>query len=169
MSVLGEYRRLTPEALAEHRADPGRAYERIVELGDELDLDRSWARLAALLELAEFPVNPVTGGSPFPDEQSTWDARALDAGQVATAAAHLRRTPFEVLGRHLRPLLDGEDWRVLPPQPLIDLSWEELPRCRADEATELAIRQTLAAAYDSLVRYFGEAAERGQCTVFWAA
>jgi hypothetical protein len=165
-----------PVALLEEiRATPEDAYARVLALPDMLDLDRAWQRLAALMDAAKFPLNPITAGELFPDERHSFgrdgDSRALSPEQVAAAAAHLIKTPFSELAPHLRPLLDAEPRFPLPDprapllEPLAPLDPESY---RVDEETERAIRKTLEKSYSELVSFFREAAERGECTVFWA-
>ncbi|GAA0466358.1 hypothetical protein Ade02nite_46750 [Paractinoplanes deccanensis] len=169
MSVLGEFRRVAPEELERIRAVPELARDRADRLPAWLDLDRAWERLAALMDRAGFPVNPISGGEPFPDERHAF-GRSLTPAQVATAATHLARTPFGELEPHLRPLLDGEGWFQLPEQPLLEpFVPTEADFHPVDDETARAIRDTLAEAYAELAQFFTAAARDGQCTVFWAA
>ena len=172
MSWLGEFRRLPVVLLEEIRAAPQEAYDRVAVLDDMLDLDRAWQRLAALMDRADFPLNPISAGALFPDERHAFgrdgDSRALTPEQVAMAAAHFSRTPFDVLAVHLRPLLDSEQWVPIPDPLLAPPAPAEVGTYRVDDETERAIRRTLAASYRELVAFFAAAAKHRQCTVFWA-
>src|SRR5690349_1229645 len=125
MSIEGEFRRMPASVLDDIRAHPGQAYQRVLGSGVRLDLGRSWERMAALLDRARFPINPITAGAVFPAEDHAFgrefDSRMLTADQVATVAAHLAGTPFEEVAAHLRPLLDTEPWVRLadPAAPLL--------------------------------------------------
>jgi hypothetical protein len=175
VSWLGEFRRVSAVLLEEIRATPEEAYDRVAILDDMLDLDRAWQRLAALMDRAEFPLNPITAGTPYPDERHAFgrdaDSRALTTEQVAAAAEHLSLTAFAVLGAHLRPLLDAEAWIPIPDPnaPMLGVSPPaEVDTYQVSAETERAIRSTLAASYAEMVTFFAVAAEEGQCTVFWA-
>ncbi|MEU8816617.1 DUF1877 family protein [Actinoplanes sp. NPDC048796] len=152
MSVLGEFRRMSPALLEEIRADPANAWNRVGALDDMLDLDRAWERLADLMDRSGFPLNPITGGVPFPDERHDFGS-SLTAKQVKAAAEHLSVTPFGALEVHLRPLLETE----------------EPHGGHVDERRARAIRDRLALAYFLLVGFYRTAAAEGQATVFWAA
>ncbi|MFI6823196.1 hypothetical protein ACIBJE_19885 [Micromonospora sp. NPDC050187] len=69
-------------------------------------------QLAFLMDAAHFPINPITTGSLFPDEQTAWsrdgDSHSLIPEQVAQVAAHLKSTPFDVLAPHVRAALTAE-------------------------------------------------------------
>ncbi|GAA2649547.1 DUF1877 family protein [Paractinoplanes durhamensis] len=168
MSWLGEFRRVPAARLEEIRARPADAYDRIVALAGMLDLDRAWQRLSALMDRAGFPVNPIAGGTPFPDASHAFgregDSRALSADQVAAAAAHLARTPFDELAVHLRAQLESEEWVAIK-----ELAWPPEPVAyQVDEEMERALLDTLAESYKELVAFFAEAAAEQECTVFWA-
>ncbi|XVV15301.1 DUF1877 family protein [Actinoplanes sp. CA-131856] len=174
MSVLGEFRRVSPAVLEEIRADPERAWDQVDRLPDDLDLDRAWERLATLMDKAGFPLNPISGGTLFPDEAHAFgrdgDSRALTPAQVAEVAARLSRTPFTDLEPHLRPMLDAEGWFQLPEPPLLEpFTPTEVDFHPVDDETAQAIRNTLAEAYDELAEFFTAAAQNNQSTVFWAA
>ncbi|MFF5081586.1 DUF1877 family protein [Actinoplanes sp. NPDC000266] len=158
MSVLGEFRRMPPAHLEEIKAGPENAWDRVSVLSDMLDLDREWRRLAELMDRAGFPLNPVTGGAPFPDERCDFGL-SLTAEQVKAAAEHLAVTPFGALEVHLRPLLEAE-----APGPALEPVVSPV-----DEGRARAIRDRLALAYLLLVGFYRTAAAEGQCTVFWAA
>lgn len=175
MSYLGEFRRLSPALFEDIRASPEDADHRIAAIDEVLDMDRAWQRLAKLMDMAEFPLNPITGGDPFPGEYHRFgrdaDSRALHQEQVAAIAAQLTETPFSVLAAHLRPLLDSEDWVRLadPMKPLLDVPAPgDGEPYRVDEEKERSIHHRLDKNYAELVGFFSEAAERGECTVFWA-
>jgi hypothetical protein len=156
MSIEGEFRRMPASVLDDIRARPEEAYHRVIRSGVRLELERSWERMAGLLDRARFPVNPVTAGEVFPDEDHAFgrefDSRMLTADQVAAVAEHLAATPFEAVAEHVRPLLDTERWE----------------HGSVDPETEQAIRDRLAGFYRQMTAFFGAAAEQRECTVFWA-
>ncbi|MDI6103851.1 DUF1877 family protein [Actinoplanes sp. NEAU-A12] len=173
MSLLGEFRRLPADLLEEIRATPRDAYDRLADLDDMLDLDRSWERLAKLIDRTGFPLNPITAGTPFPDEHHAFGraggSRALTIEEVAAAAERLSQVPFDVLQANLRPLLETEP---ISPQSFESqmLGWPFDPRLdvnRLKAEREQAVRITLAGSYSDLVRFFCVAAEKQDCTVFW--
>lgn len=180
MSVLGEFVRLDPELLEEIRAHPQAAYVRLSGWQEvaRLDLGRAWKRLGALMDAAHFPINPINTGSFYPDERTSWgaqlDSRSLTAEEVTRAAAHLSRTPFDVLKPHLRQVLEEEDGILVnldpaSPRYLEPLSPEEAAQLRIPDERVRDIELNLAEGYEALVAFFDTAAKNGQCTVFWAA
>ncbi|MGC5332466.1 DUF1877 family protein [Micromonospora sp. DT62] len=166
MSVLGDFARLSPEQLEEFRTMPSvDAYSQLADFdepGCRLDLDRTWSRLAFLIDAAHLPINPITVGSFFPDERTAWgqdgDSRSLTPEQVAQAAVHLMSTPFDVLAPHVRAALTAE-YRG------------PLNRKQSRYVSDILpwITEHLAAHYRALVEFFDAAARNNQCTVFWAA
>lgn len=162
MSVLGDLARLDPDLLEELRAAPDEAYGHLLDMAPEyrLDLDRDWVVLSFLMDAAEFPLNPVTAGDPFPDQDTAWGARgdcplsrSLAPSDVARAADLLHGTPFDLLEPHLPAALAVHNRLGVP------LTTERVEN----------IRRLLAQRYGALVTFFGSAAKNGQCTVFWAA
>jgi hypothetical protein len=158
MSVEGEFARLTPQLLEEVRAAPAGAYDRVTRMpaGDWLDLERSFGGLAILLEAEGVPVNPITAGAAFPDEQHAWGttlrSRSLTAAEVAQAAASLREVPFARLERHRYFLAVRENARRPIDEQALDNRMARLGEF-----------------YPSLAAFFAGAAERGLCTIFWTA
>ncbi|MEU7921082.1 DUF1877 family protein [Micromonospora zamorensis] len=180
MSKLGEFARLDPETLAWLRGTPVEAYRQLTTFPDasRLDLGSAWARLTALMDAAHFSINPIAAGSPYPDEGTAWgaegDSRCLTVEEVAQAARHLSRTPFEVLKPYLRQVLEAGKgaWVDLDPDSpryLKPLSPEEAEQVRMSDETLRSIQLVLADRYEALVAFFDVAAKSGQCTVFWAA
>lgn len=156
---------MSPETLEDIRSEPPRAHDRVHDLPDSLDVDRDWKRLAALLDLAGFPVNPMTGGEVFPDERYSWggngDALALTTEQVTLVADRLAGTPFDQVAQHL-PHLHAQGWQSVHPDG-------HLHPITAEEDMAAAVRERLAEAYAQLTAFFAAAAANGQRTIFWAA
>ncbi|WP_406045728.1 hypothetical protein OG799_15370 [Micromonospora sp. NBC_00898] len=130
------------------------------------------------MDAAHFPINPVTAGSLYPDERTSWgaraDSRSLTVEEVARAAAHLSQTPFDVLRPQLRQVLEEEEGILVnldpaSPHYLEPLSPEEAAQVRMSDVTVRNIELILADRYEALVVFFDAAAGAGQCTVFWAA
>ncbi|WP_431896774.1 DUF1877 family protein [Micromonospora haikouensis] len=180
MSVLGEFVRLDPELLGQVRSTPTQAYDRLSRFSESsrLDLGQAWQRLAALMDAARFPLNPVSAGSVFPDECTSWgaeaDSRVLTAKEVAQASAHLNQAPFEVLMPHLRQVVEGEEGILVnldpgSPHYLEPLSPEEAAKWRVPDERLRTIAPFLADRYEALVAFFDVAAKSAQCVVFWAA
>jgi hypothetical protein len=165
LSSLGEFRRMSPETFEDIRSEPPAAYERVRDLEESLDVEGDWKRLAALMDLAGFPVNPMTGGEVFPDENWTWggngDARTLTAEQVAAVAERLAATSFEQLEPHLAGIFE-HGWTSPHPDGDVD------PLPTDDSGRPEAVRGRLAAAWAELTGYFTKAAAAGHRTVFWA-
>ncbi|MEO3744460.1 DUF1877 family protein [Plantactinospora sp. B5E13] len=162
MSVLGDLVRLDPELLEELRSVPGEAYDRLLEMDPEyrVDLDRDWAVLSFLMRTAGFPLDPMTAGQAFPDEDTAWGAgddyplsRSLTPPEVAQIADRLNRTSFDVLAPHLPAALAANDRSGVP------LTAERLD----------GIGRLVGQRYAALVTFFDIAAKNAQCTVFWAA
>ncbi|WP_406062946.1 DUF1877 family protein [Micromonospora sp. NBC_00860] len=180
MSVLGDFVRLDPETLTQLRSTPVEAYERLTLFPEaaRLDLGQAWRRLAALMDAAHFPINPITAGSLYPDERHAWgaqaDSRCLGVEEVSRSSLHLSRTPFDVLTPHLRQILEEEqgilvDLDPASPQYLEPLSAEMAADGPMSNEEIHNIQLVLADRYEALVAFFGAAAKGGQCTVFWAA
>lgn len=180
MSCLGDFVRLDAADLERIRTGPDDAYAVLcaLEHPEKLDLDRAWQRLGVLLDAAGLPVNPITAGTPFPDEDSAWgenaDSRSLTPGEVSRAAAGLRQTSFADLEAHLPAVLAAEDWVHLDDDPASPTFMTPIPLEQSGpvvipEETVRDITVSLAARYVELVAFFEEAATREQCTVFWAA
>jgi hypothetical protein len=165
LSSLGEFRQVSPETLEDVRSEPPAAYGRVHELEEGLDVEGDWKRLAALMDLAGFPVNPMTGGEVFPDERWTWggngDARALTTEQVAAVAGRLAATPFESLGLYLSRIFE-QGWTSPHPDGDVD------PLPVDDTERPEAIEKRLAAGWAELTAYFRQAASAGRQTIFWA-
>ncbi|GLY23724.1 hypothetical protein Misp04_34560 [Micromonospora sp. NBRC 101691] len=181
MSVLGESVRLSAEHLEElRRLSSIDAFWRLTKFEPtcRIDLDRFWKRLAPLMDAVAFPINPITGGSPFPDELRAWTEGCgswwLSVQEVAVVARCLGRTSYEVLTPHIRAVLEAEDvvyadldvdspnyGKLLPP--------EEASRMRVTDETVAAVEELLVEPYRELVEFFEAAASHGQCTIFWAA
>jgi hypothetical protein len=163
MSQLGDLVRLSPALRAEITSDLRTAYDRMTgefEAPQRLELDWEWGPFTGLMELAGWPVNPFTGGSPFPGADDQWDdAYTVDAAQVADVAARLRDTPFAALAPHLRTVFSGTGGR-------------EYVRSRPLHPTDDWLREKhgqLAGRYAELVEFYRVAAANSECTVFWAA
>ena len=162
MSSLGEFRQMSPETLEDIRSEPLRSFERVLEVWENLPVEGDWKRLAALMDLAGFPVNPMTGAdAPFPNEHRNWGARVLTPEQVAVVADRLAATPFERLGSHLTQLFEY-GWTSRDP----DGDVQPLPA--GEPGLREAVRGRLAAAWAELTEYFAEAAAEGRQTIFWA-
>ncbi|MFI6823200.1 DUF1877 family protein [Micromonospora sp. NPDC050187] len=158
VSLLGESVRLSMDHLEELRRLPSSdSYRQLTEFDAAycIDLDRFWKRLAPLMDAAAFPVNPITGGSPFPDERRAWTkgpvARWLSVQEVALVAGHLNRTSYDVLVSHIRAVLEAGS------SSYVDDEWVA------------EVETLLAEPYRELVDFYKAAAIHGQCTIFWAA
>jgi hypothetical protein len=181
VSELGDLVRLPPALSAEIASVPDAAYERMTNgfgAPERLELDWQWKPFGALMETAGFPVNPFRSGELFPNEETAFgadgDSRVLSVGQVATVARVLQRTPFDVLGAHLREYLEDEataktvmdyrspDYRKpLPPEQWIRSEVEEdVVRDRYGQLDE---------SYRDLTDFYRVAAANGEQTVFWWA
>ncbi|HJP76213.1 MAG TPA: hypothetical protein VJ914_18230 [Pseudonocardiaceae bacterium] len=77
MSVLGEVARISPDELDRLRLDGG-AY-------DYLD------GLRFVMDAAGFPVNPIGGGRPYPDERSAWGHGMPNTTSCALTADEVRQ------------------------------------------------------------------------------
>ena len=172
MSVLGDFVRLSPALLEEIRAVPETAYLRMTgEFGapERLELDWEWRPYAGLFDAAGFPLNPVSSGSPYPDERSAFgaegDAHSLSVLEVVQAADLLSRTPFEVLEVHLRAVLEDQatvtiDYDYTSPGYHQPLAPEKVVRPHLPDDLVHDRRVQLAERYGYLVAFFRAAADR---------
>jgi hypothetical protein len=122
VSVLGSLIRVDEAELDEIRGVGG--VRQLTGHADQLDLGRDWDAVGYLLERGGAPVNPVRGGSDFPDSTREWSwdgpARCLDPVQVRSLSTFLRAAPYQALERYLadtatdRPSLypANRDWRA---------------------------------------------------------
>ena len=159
MSVEGDFASLTAERLEEIRATPAEAYDLVlggVGCVGHLDIERSYRGLAILMEADGFPVNPITGGTPFPDDRHNWgttiESRSLTVAEVARAADTLLATPYSQLERHRYPLALGEEFSRPIDEDFLDSRLTRLGQF-----------------YPLLAAFFADTAERGLCTIFWTA
>jgi hypothetical protein len=181
MSELGDFVRLSPVLLEEIRAVPETSYFRMTdEFGspERLELDWEWRPYAGLFDAAGFSLNPVTSGSIFPDEHMSFgahsDSHSLSATEVVQAADLLRWTPFEALAVHLHTVLEDQatvtiDYDRTSPGYHKPLPPEKVVRPHLPDDLVRDRRVQLAERYGDLVAFFRTAADRGECTVFWAA
>ncbi|WP_327027816.1 hypothetical protein OG989_18810 [Micromonospora sp. NBC_01740] len=181
MGVQAEFVRLDADLLNDIRQLASiDAYRQLTDFDPIycLDLDRAWRRLAPLMAAASFPINPITDGSPFPDEQRAWregpGSRWLGVQDVALAAAHLSRTPYSVLAPLVRSVVEAEEGvhvnlDVESPDYGKPLSPDEASRIVVGEEVVRELTELLAEPYRDLCKFFDLAALDGQCTIFWAA
>jgi hypothetical protein len=167
--------------LEEIRAVPETSYFRLTdEFGppERLELDWQWRPFAGLFDAAGFSLNPVTSGSIFPDEHTSFgahsDSHTLSATEVVQAADLLRRTPFEALAVHLRTVLEDQatvtiDYDRTSPGYHKSLPPEKVVRPHLPDEFVRERHDQLAERYEELVAFFRAAADRGDCTIFWAA
>lgn len=110
--------------------------------------------LRFLLDSVGIAVNPISGGSLYPDSDWPWgydgNSRSLTAEQVRQVADFLKMTPFATLAVHLpaasRASLYGNARLDLP-----------------------VVRDRFDGLYQDLINFFDAATSANQCSVFWAA
>ncbi|WP_308159750.1 DUF1877 family protein [Micromonospora sp. C81] len=178
--MLGDLARLSIDELEEiRRLRVADAYDRLADFDPvrRLDLDRDWRRLAALMDAAGFPINPITGGSLFPDERRAWGdeirSRHLNVDEVAQGAEHLNRVSFDLLAPHMRSVLEAEggqhvDLDPSSPDHLKAIALSEQGRIAIPDEVVHDATQVVGERYHRLVAFFDAAARHNQCTVFWA-
>lgn len=156
MSILGDIARVDPQELEALRSGDTPAYSALAnsEHIASLDLDRAWDILRFLLDAVKIPANPISGGYLYPDEESAWgyngNSRVLPVEQVRQAAHFLRSTPFETVREHFASASEAR---------LYAGHWLDSP----------AAGQRIEGYYAALADFCTQAADAGQCTIFWAA
>lgn len=154
MSILGTLVRVSPQLLEELRSPEARPYAVLAEHDTQIDLDRFWDVLRFLLDEAGVPVNPMRSGTLYPSAELAWgydgNSCLLTTEQVSRVSYFLDARPFEDIAVHLRaaaqaPLYASRQWE------------------------EPSTRERIEQEYEAVRRLLREAAEAGECTVFWAA
>jgi Domain of unknown function (DUF1877) len=149
MSVITNYRRASPDAVAEVQRllnDPIKA----VEYADTLPgthTDKAWAGLSVLLLDLDPPVDVINGGDPLPGQDMI---RLLPAADVAAGTAFLDRTPWDALAAgYDRAFMESVG---VYPEDLWEADWA---------------LSYLEDAYLRLVPFFRAAAATGDAVLIW--
>ncbi|GIE85509.1 DUF1877 family protein [Actinoplanes regularis] len=155
MSILGSLARVSPELLEQLRAPDAQPYAVLSDHETQIDLDRYWDVLRFLLDAGGVPINPMRSGRLYPSVERAWggpdgDSCLLAVEEARQVSEFLDARPFSDLAIHLRaageaPLYGNKQWD------------------RPD------IRDRVELLYEEMVQLFRDAADAGECTVFWAA
>jgi hypothetical protein len=163
MSMIGNYRRVTPQELAALRADPGSVMNFLYPKdhsrppsGRHLDVDKTWHAIHFLLNGdswdGERPlVNVVLGGTQLgPDDVGYGPARYLEPDEVKQVANALNDVPaFELIERFDAGSLNDAE---IYPHP-----WSDGP----DD------REYISSRYLELTEFFRKAADAGDAMLLY--
>lgn len=147
MSMIGGYRRITPQQFDELQAalndDPDAIGELLFpeedideHFGTELEIGKSWHGIQFLLESRPLPYDIVLGGTEIGEDLGYGPARYLTPPQVKEASSALEGLDKSELQRQFNPAaFEAADiypggWTVEPPEKVFDWLWGKLTAVR---------------------------------------
>ena len=113
MSTLGTLIRLDRRSFDDIRASGGsEGFHKLVSRPEPFDIDRDWDIVRFLFDADGAPVNPISGGTDFPNSDEQWSrggpARGFDPAEVEAIHQYLRSTSFDTLVPYLAAAAEAE-------------------------------------------------------------